>query len=301
LTSSRVLVINVRAEEKLEEQSQLLKPMLMKKLMKKNYLLTGIIASAVVLFASNALASTAAQIFTDPIYTFATYDNASGNYPVVTAILSRQGAVSGAHTFTTTSFLAQDSTGSLDIFSLNEVTFGYSPMVGDGLSVQGTNSPFHQIPEVGSIQNIFQTSAGNSVPATLVATIPQLNVATLPQGIAGHLIELDNVTISGGGLFSSIFPTYAGGNVSYTVTDGSANSMVLYDWVTSYSTAAAMGGNTVPTGLVDIIGFDSVFTSGTTSTAEFTPIEIIPVPEPSILAFSALGGLALLLKFRRQK
>ena len=268
--------------------------------MKKNYLLTGIIASAVVLFASNASASTAATIFGLPSGTGVTYDNASGAYPVVTAILSRQGAVSGAHTYTTTSFLAQDSTGSLDIFGLNESTWGYSPQVGDAIFVQGTNSPFHQIPEVGSIQNIYQTGVGTA-PATLVATIPQLNVATLPQSIAGHLIELDNVTISGGGTFSTVFPTFAGGNVSYTVTDGSANNMVLYDWVTSYSTAAAFGGQAVPTGLVDIIGFDSVFTSGSTSTAEFTPIEIISVPEPSILALSALGGLALLLKFRRQK
>jgi hypothetical protein len=274
--------------------------------MKKNYLLTGIIASAVVLFASNALASTAAQIFTDPIYTFATYDNASGAYPVVTAILSRQGAVSGTHTYTSTSLLAQDSTGSLDIFSINETTYGYAPQVGDTIYAQGQFSPFHQIPEMNMFQtstnaaNIFQTGVG-SVPSPSVFTIPQLNVATLPQGIAGHLIELDNVTISGGGTFSSIFPTYAGGNVSYTVTDGSANNMVLYDWVTSYSSAAALGGAAVPTGLVDIIGFDSVFTSGSTSTAEFTPIAIISVPEPSILALSALGGLALLLKFRRQK
>ena len=270
--------------------------------MKKNYLLTGFIASAVVLFASNALASTAAQIFTDPIYTFATYDNA----PVVTAILSRQGAVSAGHTYTSTSLLAQDSTGSLDIFSINETLYGYSPQVGDTIYAQGQFSPFHQIPEMNMFQTssnaalIFQTGFGTA-PATLVATIPQLNVATLPQGIAGHLIELDNVTISGGGTFSSIFPTYAGGNVSYTVTDGSANSMVLYDWVTSYSSAAALGGAAVPTGLVDIIGFDSVFTSGSTSTAEFTPISITSVPEPSTLALSALGGLALLLKFRRQK
>jgi hypothetical protein len=298
LTSSGVLVINGHAAEKLEKQSQLLKPILMK-LMKKNYLLTGLIASAVVLFASNALASTAAAIFPDLTGTVVTYDNASGAYPVVTAILSRQGAVSAGHTYSTTTLLAQDSTGSLDIFGINETTWGYSPQVGDGIYVQGTYSPFHQIPEVETIQNIFQTSAGNPVSPTL-ATIPQLNVSTLPQSIAGSLIELDNVTISGGGSFSSIFPTYAGGNVSYTVTDGSANNMVLYDWVTSYSTAAALGGTAVPTGPVDIIGFDSVFTSGSTSTAEFTPISIISVPEPTTL--SLCGGCALLaLMFRSRR
>jgi hypothetical protein len=264
--------------------------------MKKNYLLTGLITSAVVLFASNALASDALQIFGFPTNTVVTYDNASGAYPVVTAILSRQGAVSGTHTFATTTLLAQDSTGSLDIFGINETTWGYSPQVGDGIYVQGTYSPYHQIPEVGTLQNFFQTSAGNPVSATL-ATISQLNVDTLPQSIAGYLIEVNNVTISGGGAYSSIFPTYAGGNVSYTITDGSGN-MTLYDWVTSYSTCAAFGGTAVPTGPVDILGFDSVYNN---AAPEFTPIEIISVPEPTALSLCALGGLALLLKFRRQK
>ncbi len=274
--------------------------------MKKNYsLLTGFIASAVVLSASNALASDALQIFGMPSGTAVTYDNASGAYPIVTAILSRQGAVSGAHTYTTTSFLAKDSTGSLDIFGLNETLFGYSPQVGDGIFAQGTNSPFHQIPEVGSLQNIYPTSIGNVVPTTLVATIPQLNVTTLPQSIAGHLIELDNVTISGGGSFSSIFPTYAGGNVSYTITDGSGNNMIFYDWVTSYSTAAAFGGQAVPTGPVDLIGFDSVFPgTGTPPTgiaAEFTAIAINVVPEPTTLSLCGAGGLlALMFRLRRK-
>ena len=268
------------------------------KLMKKNYLLTGLIASAVVLSASNALASDALQIYGLPSGTGVTYDNASGAYPVVTAILSRQGAVSGAHTYTTTALLAQDSTGSLDIYGINETTWGYSPQVGDGIYVQGTFSPYHQIPEVGTLQNFFQTSAGNPVSAT-VATIPQLSVTNLPQSIAGYLIEVDNVTISGGGAYSTVFPTYANGNVSYTITDGSANSMTLYDWVTSYSTDGAMGGTAVPTGPVDILGFDSVFPGATAG--EFTPIEILSVPEPTALSLCGAGGLlALMFRLRRK-
>ena len=271
--------------------------------MKKNYLLTGLIASTVVLSASNALASTAAQIFTDPNYTFATYDNASGNYPIVTAILSRQGAVSGTHTYTSTSLLAQDSTGSLDLYSINETFYGYSPQVGDTIYAQGQISPYHQIPEMSMYQtssnaaNIFQTGVGTA-PAPLVATIAQLSVSTLPQNIAGYLIAVDNVTISGGGAFSSVLPTYAGGNVSYTITDGSGNSMTLYDWVTSYSACAAMGGNPVPTGPVDIIGFDSVYPG---SVGEFTPIEIISVPEPTTLSLCGAGALlALVFRLRRK-
>ena len=57
--------------------------------MKKNYLLTSLIASTVVLFASNVLADSAITIEGYASGTAVTYDNASGAYPVITAILSQ--------------------------------------------------------------------------------------------------------------------------------------------------------------------------------------------------------------------
>jgi len=271
--------------------------------MKKYILLSSLIASTVALSASNALADDAATIYTYPTGTAVTWDDASGQFPVINAILSQAGAVSGTHTYTTWSFLGVDGDGSLDVFgSLSGL--GYTPTVGDAISVSGTYSPFHQIPEIGTITAITLQSSGNTPAAPKVLTIPTLNVATLPQGVAGHLIEVNNVTISGGGAYSSVFPTYANGNVSYTMTDGGGNSMVLYDWVTSYSTCAAFGGDLVPTGPVDVIGFDSVFTTGTSSTAEFTPIAFIPpliVPEPTTMGLCGAGGLvALLFRLRRK-
>jgi hypothetical protein len=296
LTSSGVLVINVRAEEKFGKQSQLQTQILMK----KYYLLTGLIASTVVLFASNALAS---DILTIEGLASGTAGVALDSSPVITAVLSQPGTY-GGHTYTGWSFLVRDGTGSLDVFasaaSLTSVDPGYTPTVDDVISLTGTYSPFHQIPEMATL-TAFSKVGTAVAPGPVVQTIPTLNQATLPFSTAGYLIEVDNVTISGGGTFSTVFPTYAGGNVSYTMTDGSGNNMVLYDWVTSYSTAAAMGGSAVPTGPVDIIGFDSVFTSGSTSTAEFTPMAIISVPEPTTLGLCGAGGLlALIFRLRRK-
>lgn len=265
--------------------------------MKKYSLLASLVASAVVLFASNALAS---DILTIEGLASGTAGVTLDSTPVVTAILSQPGTY-GGHAYTGWSFLVQDGTGSLDVFataaSLASVDPGYTPTVGDVINLTGTYSPFHQIPEMATL-TAFSKVGTAVAPGPVVQTIPTLNQGTLPLSTAGYLIEVDNVTISG---TPATFPNYAGGNVSYTMTDGSNNSMVFYDWVTSYSTAAAMGGNPVPSGPVDLVGFDSVFTSGSTSTAEFTAMEVISVPEPATLGLCGAGGLlALMFRLRRK-
>jgi len=272
--------------------------------MKNIFLLSGLVASTVALSALNALADDAATIYADPTGTLVTWDDASGQFPVINAILSAAGATVGGHTYTSWSFLGQDGDGSLDVFgSLSGL--GYTPMVGDAISVSGTYSPFHQIPEISTVTAITLQSSGNPYAAPKILTIPSLNVATLPQGIAGHLIEVDNVTITGTGV-GGLFPTYSQANTTtetFTMTDSGGHSMTLFDWVTSYSTCAAFGGSPIPTGPVDLIGFDSVFTTGSTSTAEFTPIAGIPivVPEPATLGLCGAGGLlALILRLRRK-
>ncbi len=270
--------------------------------MKKYILLSGLIATTVALSASNASAQDAATIYSDPANTLVTWDNTSGRYPVIDAILSQGGATVGGHTFTSWSFLAQDGDGSLDVFgSLSGL--GYTPTVGDAITVSGTYSPYHQIPEIETVTSITQEGTGTPAAAK-VLTIPSLNVGSLPEGIAGHLIEVDNVTITGTGV-GGYFPTYSQATTAtetFTMTDGSGNSMTLFDWVTSYSTCAAFGGSPIPTGPVDLIGFDSVFTSGGVSSAEFTPIAGIPiVPEPMTMSLCGAGGLlALVLRLRRK-
>jgi hypothetical protein len=301
LTSSRVLIINSHAEENLEsseKQSPLQTPILMKKYY---YLLTGLIASTVVLFASNALASSASTIFSDATGTAVTYDNASGAYPVITAILSQPGSGDG-YTYTTWSFLAADSSGSLDIYSAL-TGFGYTPQVGDAISVSGTYSPYHQIPEVGTITSISRQSSGNAVSSPIAYTIPQLTASgtgAIPINLAGQLVTLDNVSLYTDSAatipVSGNFTTHA--NVTFYAKDGSGNIMEVYDWASSYSTAGALGGTPEPTGLVDITGF--VSQSGTFS-PEMTPFSITSVPEPTTLSLCGAGALlALIFRLRRK-
>ena len=156
--------------------------------MKSYCLLTGLIVSTVALSALNALADSAVNIFGYTSGTLATYDNASGSYPVVTAILSQPGTGDG-YTYTTYSFLAQDSSGSLDIFS-SLSGLGYTPTVGDAISISGTYSPYHQIPELATITSITLQSSGNAVSSPSVYTIPQLTASgtgAMPQSLAGSL------------------------------------------------------------------------------------------------------------------
>ncbi len=269
--------------------------------MKSYCLLTGLIVSTVALSALNALADSAVNIFGYTSGTLATYDNASGSYPVVTAILSQPGTGDG-YTYTTYSFLAQDSSGSLDIFS-SLSGLGYTPTVGDAISISGTYSPYHQIPELATITSITLQSSGNAVSSPSVYTIPQLTASgtgAMPQSLAGRLVTLDNVslytdsaaTIPASGNFASH------ANVTLYAKDAGGNIMEVYDWASSYSTAGALGGTPEPTGLVNITGF--VSQSGTFS-PEMTPISITPAPEPTTFGLCGAGGLlALIFRLRRK-
>ncbi len=123
---------------------------------------------------------------------------------VITAILSQPGTVgvspNPTHTYTGWSFLVQDGTGSMDVYASQSVltSLGYTPTVGDTITLTTTISPFHQIPETGTVSAISLVSSNSGYTATpLVVTIPQANVATLPYSSAGYLVQFNDVTISG--------------------------------------------------------------------------------------------------------
>jgi hypothetical protein len=303
---------------------------------KSSFLIVGVVASSVALVSTRVMADFAQDIeqhaFTSERVT---YDNTAGlgpnGYPVVTVIASQPGSF-GGHTFTGWAALAEDQTGSLDIFvsqstltnmttspSNDSATAPYGTpatgfAVGDEINVAGQWSPFDGIPEmafssVASSNNYIATvSSGNlsSVPTPPVMTIPGLmagtgggaGVLTNP-AIAGVYLELQNVTITPGpantGVNASVFPTYGqatGATETYEITDSGGNSMELFDWVTSYSTCAARGGQAVPTGPVNVYGFYDSFN-------EFVPIVI--VPEPSTFMLAGLGLIGGLLAWRRRR
>jgi hypothetical protein len=296
--------------------------------MKTRYLLATSVTIAVISIGINAMADNAATIETYPINTAVTYDG-NGSYPIVTAILSaphgtvyNPGATLDGYTYGNWSYLAADPSGSIDIFYSSSLSEPYSlPTVGDTIAVQalaggagGNYSPFAGIPEIANSSANPLTiqgpgSSGNSPynPTPYLTTIPTINVGTtLPNGgginssgLAGTLLTLDNVTISGAG---ANWTQHA--NVTGAITDGSNNSMVMFLWASSYSScgAIAAAGGPVPTGPVDMTGFveDFYSTSTLTTTAEFVPTSITSVPEPTILGFCGAGAL-LALGLRSRK
>jgi hypothetical protein len=253
-----------------------------------HYLIPGVIAATAVLGGATAFAQTAAQIEALATGTAVTYDNAT-----VTAVLSQAGTTSDGYTYGNWAFLANDGTGSLEIFGHLPTGSTYVPTVGDNVAISGSYSPYSGIPEIATLTAISVNSSGNVVPGPTLTTIPTLtgSVASLPDdpSIGAQLLTLDNVTLSG----LTTFLTHS--NATVTITDGSGNTMPLYQWASSYSAAGAFGGETVPTGEVDITGFTEVHSG----TAEFIPVSITSVPEPSSLALLGLGGVVAASWFRR--
>ena len=257
--------------------------------------LRGAIVSAVVSLGVSALAADIATIEGQTGGSLVTLDSG----PVVTAILSAPGTLDG-YTYSSYSFLVQDTTGSLDIYGLSS-TFGYTPTVGDAITVSGTFSPYHQIPEIGTVTAASAISSGNPLPGITTTTIPIASASgtgTLPLSLAGTLLTIDNVTLYTDSAAtvpaSGSFATHANTTLYMKDTDG--NIMELYVWASSYSTCGALGGTQIPTGTVDVTGFLSQ--SGTFD-PEMTPFSITEVPEPSTLTLIGLGVAGLLINRRR--
>lgn len=272
-------------------------------------LLGAAIASAIGTSGSRALAQDAYQIETTYSGggTASTYDNSSGAYPVVSDILTTPGTLDG-YTYTRYVYLLADSTGSIEMYYSSSVS-PYVPTIGDALSISSMPyDPFDGIPEGGGAgMTIALQSQGNAVAAPQLETIPQINVTALDDynlvgpdpgtagAFGGYLVTVDNVTLANGG---TVWATHS--NTQTYMSDQDGNSMILYQYASQYEQAAALGGTAVPTGLVDVTGFVDFYAPS--SEAEFCPISITPVPEPSMLGLygigSVLGGL-FCCRFRR--
>jgi hypothetical protein len=254
--------------------------------------LVAAVASALVSLAANALAGSIADVQGGTAGNTYSVDTS----PVITAILSAP-VTTGGKTYTTWSFLAQDGTGSIDIFGKMPTGNTYTPAVGDKISLTAQYGPYHQIPELTNMTSISLVSSGNAVPAAPVATIGNLNLSTtIAPTLQAYPVEIDNVSIFTDSA-ATVHATgnYPAGNFAYYIKDGAGAIMEMYFWYTSYSCDGAMTGAAIPTGPVNITGFLSQ--SGTYP-IEITPNSITPVPEPSTLALAGLGLAALLLRRR---
>jgi PEP-CTERM motif len=287
--------------------------------------LTALLGGAAVFAVTSSRADTAADIYGYASGTAATYDGGDpvnfgqAAYPVVSAILNTPVAVGidGGYTYSSYAFLANDTSqaNGIDIFYSSTVS-SYTPTVGDAISVTGTWSPFDGIPEIensatvqplsvslqsqGNAQNFsggtFVTLAGGYGSGyALTTTIPTINVlanGSLNAAGEGELLTLDNVllNVSGGA-----FKTHA--NTTGTITDQGGNSIVMFQWASSYASAASYGGSAVYGGLVDVTGFVDYFAAS--SEDEFVPLLITVVPEPATMSLCGLGAVLAGLAFCR--
>jgi len=293
----------------------------MKKTKQFHYLLAGFIATAVWSSTTTALADYASDIEagTSP-KTGVVYDNASGSYPVISAILSTPGTYTvgtSTHTYTSWAFDATDGTGSLDMFGKMPSGSTFVPAVGEGMSATGTYSPFDGIPELETLTAISAQPTSVAIPAPIPITVAgvagsqsvqgstTLNNKVLANGLSSYIVSLSDVKITAGygttvNPYATVFPNYAQATVateSYTITDTGGNTAEMFDWVTSYSTDDLFGGTAVPTGLVNMTGFVDSF-------AEFVPMTITSANAPdasSTMAMLGIGSMVCLGFARRFK
>lgn len=292
---------------------------------------SAIVVSGVRVYADDAVDDEGAPLNSNVSYDNTAGYDANG-YPIVTAIGSQPGFYGGHtftgwavldqdQTGSMELFVSQGTLTNLVGTPTNDSTtppYGTpttSISVGMALNVRGAYSPFDGIPEItfnttpASNHYIAATSVGNALPTPPVFTISGLqsgtgngsDILTNP-AIAGMYLEIQDVTISptagnATNAFATVFPKDISGqntvaNESYIITDGGGSTLELFDWTTSYSTCAAMGGSAVPTGPVDIYGFYDSFN-------EFVPLSI--VPEPSTFMLAGVGLIGGLLAMRRRR
>jgi hypothetical protein len=260
-------------------------------IMRKQFIVAGALAAAVL--GVTVGTSRAANIATIEGLASGTATTLDSN-PVITAIGSMPGSGDG-YTYTNYAILAQDSTGSLDLFGHLPSGDTYVPTVGDTVTASGKFSPFDSIPEIGTLTALSKTGTA-PVPAPLVVTPAELQV-TPTNAILGFYVTLNDVLIkpqTGTDPVPGSFPVHANG--SYTMTDASGNNPVsLFQFASSYLTAGALGGTVIPTGPVDITGLVDAFSGA----AEVVPFSVTAVPEPTSLSLLALGGIALLNRRKR--
>lgn len=213
----------------------------------------------------------------------------ANNNPVVTAVLSRPGFLNG-RTYTSWNFLIDDGSGGLAVYASSSVMtgLGYTPTVGDVISITGTYTLYHQIPEITTPTAITKIASGQSVPAPTVLTVAQANQNPLPKAYVARLIEIHDATIQN---FPGTFQSTDGPD-GVSLTD-SSGSMQFWYWPSSYSVSSQnFFGTTPPAGPVDLTGVLSVYSTR----AEFHPISL--VPEPAVISMVLAAGLPLLRRRR---
>jgi hypothetical protein len=296
------------------------------KISKDWLLVAGVVASALVLIGTRVLADAAKTIdYYAPGSAGITYDGngdfssgGNNNDVIVDNIMSQPG-VFGGKTYTSWAILAADASGSIDVFGYTSVPTswptGYTPAVGDQISVTGTWSPYHGIPELASPTSVTVGSQGNAQmvgsKATTIANVLANNGTTtagpFAQNLEGYLVEIPNVTISGQGTVVNWPATNSGTTAlpNLYLNDSGGGKLTLYFWYSSYSCDGQMVGAPIPNYAVDVYGlltaYPSVKSGVTNWQDELIPTAFVQeIPEPSSFMLAGVGLLSLLAALRRR-
>jgi hypothetical protein len=192
----------------------------------------------------------------------------------------------------------QDTSGGTQLFRFPTTAFtSFTPAIGQVVDVTATNSPFggnNEFSNVGASVSLVNATS-TFVPTTV--TTAQLNDAftgTVPADklFLDETVTLANVTIS------STNTTFAV-STTYNASDALGTSVLFIPAATSYSFVAALAGQSIPTGPVNITGFVDYFSTG--SEVELYPTAITPVPEPAALGLIAAAGTLMAVKRRGRR
>jgi len=288
----------------------------------KNWLLVAVVISALAVVGTRVLADTANDIWTYGNYSALTINNA-----VVDSIQSAPGTWGPAGKSQTYWIVSlADSTGSLvtDFSSASLASLGWTPTVGQNVSVSATWNPYHSIPEIVSATAVTVNSSGNatwSAPGvhggSQLTTIPAINAnpanagspwLPLNSSLLGYLVEIANVSITGAGALTT-FPTT---NETMYLNDSAGNQTTMYYWYSSYGDADQLQGAPIPTAstqapeYVNVWGYLTSYPSVSGGITTWQD-EIIPeaftaagIPEPSSFMLAGIGLLSLLAVIRRR-
>jgi phosphatidylserine/phosphatidylglycerophosphate/cardiolipin synthase-like enzyme len=138
----------------------------------------------------------------------------------------------------------QDVTGGIAVFPGTGSTSGFTPQRGTDITVTGPLKLFNGLLEIDPVQAFTVHSANNPLPA------PQLIAPSgLGESTESELVRINGCSIQGaGGTFSS-------GTVGFTSNSQSGNIYLR--------SGHPLIGNAIPTGIVDLVGLVSQFSSST--------------------------------------
>ena len=238
------------------------------------------------------------------------YANGSANTGPFTfdAVVSAVLDTHAAGTTTTTNFVLQDATGSVETYQIP--TTSYVPVVGQNLTVTAPNTKYKGGAEIDATGSTFVVNAtGTLTPSHPVLTAAQVAATDTADGAvapyAEAIVTVDDVRLSTSST-SVITPTALNDGTSYYLID-STGSAVLYPYGNDTSSADAVAeanALNAATGYfanpIDVTGFVQPFGG----VAELYPSSITPVPTPpclysSVLGLAGLGGLGTLKRRQR--